>query len=344
MLATGYSAVARKFLSLTIPSISHKLKLGTPILIGVLFVAGILLAWLPLKMAMVAVSGLIFGALALLRPTLILYVLIPVIPFSSMLAVPVGGANAGAMELLLLLAVAIWLFKILVSQSVTGRPAKIYTGPLLWPFLVFLGGIGLTWAGTFSIRASLVETIKWAEMFILYLFVYNLLAPKQIKWAVAFILLTGVTQAVLGLYQFIFKVGPEGFLLFGGQFLRAYGTFAQPNPYAGYLGLVLPLALSLTIWAFEASPKAAGVVWTTSAPAHWNKILKAVYFVFRVIMLSLPPAIMLAALFASQSRGAWLGFAVAAVVTIVVRSRKAAILLAVTVLVLALAGLGGAFY
>ena len=33
--------------------------------------------------------------------------------------------------------------------------------------------------------------------------------------------------------------------------MRAYGTFQQPNPYAGYLGLTLPLAFSVALWGVE---------------------------------------------------------------------------------------------
>jgi hypothetical protein len=32
-----------------------------------------------------------------------------------------------------------------------------------------------------------------------------------------------------------------------GRFMRAYGTFRQPNPYAGYLGYLAPVAVSLAV-------------------------------------------------------------------------------------------------
>jgi hypothetical protein len=61
------------------------------------------------------------------------------------------------------------------------------------------------------------------------------------------IFLAGLAQAVVGFYQYIFRVGPEGFLLFGGGTLRVFGTFEQPNPFAGYLGLIIPLALGVIL-------------------------------------------------------------------------------------------------
>ncbi|RMF03141.1 MAG: O-antigen ligase family protein [Chloroflexi bacterium] len=327
---------AQKFLALALPPVSVNGRVQRFLVAAVTLALALLLAWLPLKMAVLATGGVIFLTLALLQPSLVLLALIPVIPFSSQLALPLGGAKAGAMELLLLLAVALWLLKILSSDAVWGKPFKITHGPLLAPFAVLLAAVGLSWLNALSIRASLIETIKWAEMLLLVLFIVNLLPARHIKWVVLVILLTGVAQAALGLYQFVFKVGPDGFLLFDGRFLRAYGTFAQPNPYAGYLGLVLPLALSLTLWAFEASPSARSVKWAAFGSGGQNRAVQLMYLPARLALFSLPLAVMLAALFASQSRGAWLGFAGAALVTLVVRSKKMAVLVAVTGLLVVL--------
>ena len=333
--------LAQKFLGLTLPTlyVSPRFQqLGWLLAIAGL---GLALAWLPLRLAIAAVIGTAFFIFALMQPILVLFVLIPVIPFSSQLTMSAGGANAGAMELLLLLAIALWGIAILTSRSIHGQEAIIKMGPLYLPFLLFLGGVGLSWLNALSIRASLIETIKWIEGFALYLFIINLLPKTVIKWAVLTIILTGTAQAVLGLYQFVFKVGPEGFLLFDGNFLRAYGTFAQPNPYAGYLGLVLPLVLSLFIWGFELAPR---VGQPTKLPQSAS-LLKGIADnrLIRGVALSIPLLIMLAALFASQSRGAWLGFLGAAVVTIVVRSQKAAMLVAGLAVGVALVALVNSF-
>jgi O-antigen ligase len=45
--------------------------------------------------------------------------------------------------------------------------------------------------------------------------------------------------------QAILALGPAAFT--HALLLRAYGTFDQPNPYAGYLNMVLPFALAITI-------------------------------------------------------------------------------------------------
>jgi O-antigen ligase len=325
--------VADRLFNLTLPPLPINPKFYQFMLVTVVIGVGLAVAWLPLLWAILLLGGAIFLTLLLIKPILSLFLLIPIIPFSSLLTIPLGSFSAGLMEIILALGITAWLVQILAKQS--PKLQTTHPAPLLWPFLLFLGGVGLSWLNALSIGASLIETAKWVEMLALYLFVVALLPARYIKWVVSVILLTGVAQAILGLYQFIFKVGPEGFLLFGGQFLRAYGTFAQPNPYAGYLGLVLPLALSLTIWAF-------------SDFRFWISDFR---FLFKSkiqnlnskIFFTLSVGLLLAALFATQSRGAWVGFAVAAVVTVGVRSKKAAMILITLALVGTLIGLVGSF-
>ena len=325
---TFNSGAAGKILALTLPPISLNSKIYAPAQIFATIALGVLMIWLPLPGALLLVTGAIFFIVTLLNPVAGLYALIPVIPFSSLLAVEMAGVRVGLMELVLLFTLAAWGLKILTRPPALRRFLR--GGPLLPLFLLFLGAISLSWPASFSLGASLVEIIKWVEMLALYLLVINLLSPRQIKWVVAFILLAGLAQALLGLYQFVFKVGPPGFELFGGRFLRAYGTFAQPNPYGGYLGLVLPLALSLTLWSISQIPKSIIQTFT-------NKT----YLLFKLILVSLPLGLLLAALFASQSRGAWLGFAAAAVVIFTLRTKKSAAMMTglfVTIILIALAG------
>lgn len=328
MLANSYAQARDKLLQLRLPPLSLDRSAQQLLLVAVIAALGLALTWLPITWAVLLLGGAIFLTLLLLRPILSLYLLIPIIPFSSLLAVPLGDFKAGLMEIVLALGLVAWLLQMLAQQKVI-----IPAAPLLWPFLLFLGGVGLSWLNALSIGASLVETAKWVEMLALYLLVVALLPPRQIRWVLVAMLLTGLAQAGLGLYQFIFKVGPAGFLLFNGRFLRAYGTFAQPNPYAGYLGLILPMALSLTIWAFhDFGLKNKSKIHARQMGSPKSKI----FFGFSLVL-------MLAALFATQSRGAWVGFAVAAVVTLGARSKRTAMIMISLVLVGALAVLAGSF-
>lgn len=133
----------------------------------------------------------------------------------------------------------------------------------------------------------------------------------------AVLLGTGALAAVQGIAQFMFQLGPEEFVLFG-RFMRAYGTFEQPNPYAGYLGLTLPVAVGMIF---------AGFVTTGERiPTRW------------LVWAGGTGVLMAAALVMSWSRGAWLGAAAALgvmVIAVVARSGRAAVLGLVFVLLLA---------
>ncbi|MCB0194585.1 MAG: O-antigen ligase family protein [Anaerolineae bacterium] len=286
---------------------------------------------MPLSLAGLLVGGTVFFVVALIHPIVYLYLLILVIPLSSLLAIEVGGVRVGLMEVILALALSTWLLKLLSAPVILQQKPKIRLGPLSGAFFLFLGIISISWLTTFSLGASLVETIKWIEMLAIYLFVYNLLSVQHIKWVVITIVMAGLIQAGLGLYQFIFKVGPEGFLLFDGRFLRAYGTFAQPNPYGGYLGLILPMALALTIWAFNQN--------FSTLLSNKPKLIGLLSFG----VLCLPLGLLLAALLASQSRGALLGFAAASVITLMVWSKKIALAVGSIALIGVMMGLISSF-
>ena len=116
-MLTGYSISVQKFLALSLPPVSISPRFHTSILILTTVTIGLILAWLPLQMVIILVGGTIFFVLTLLKPVLSLYLLIPVIPFSSLLAVSIGESKAGLMEVVLLLAVMAWSYCITAAKS-----------------------------------------------------------------------------------------------------------------------------------------------------------------------------------------------------------------------------------
>lgn len=313
--------LGRAFLRLTLPPVTVDNRLQSLTLLGLVVGLGLAMAWLPPSVGAVLVGGLIFGPLILARPLIGLYLLIPAIPFSGLFGLQLGGARVGLLEAALAGTIGAWLL-----QEITHPPIRVRFYPVFfWPLLLFLGVMGLSWLNALSLGASLVETIKWIEMLALYLFIMARLSAAQIKWVVVAIFLTGMAQAGLGLWQFIFKVGPAGFLLFGGRFLRAYGSFAQPNPYAGYLGLILPLALSITWW---------GVI-----DRRRSDLWRQIFFWLGGAAFGL----LLLALFASQSRGGWLAFVAAILTVMALRSKKALAVLTAAAVGMGLTALVGSF-
>jgi O-antigen ligase len=244
------------------------------------------------------------------------------------------------MEALLALILVAWLLRMAAHRQIV-----IPHPPLLLPWLIWLGVILVSWPGALSLGAALTETVKWLEMLALYLFIVAHVERRHLRWLVGAILLAGIAQAALGLYQFLFRAGPEGFLLFGGRFLRAYGTFRQPNPYAGYLGLVLPMAYSLVLWGLTDRGPQAIELPTSYSPRIARHL--SPHGTYRLLLITLPSllalGLMAAALYASQSRGAWIGFAAAIVTVSLVRGGRTAALFALVMAMLAMMGAMGAF-
>jgi len=162
--------------------------------------------------------------------------------------------------------------------------------------------------------------LKWLELSLVFLVVANSIkGQRQINFLIGTLLAAGLLEALYGMYQFFTRSGPEGFLL-GERFMRAFGTFGQPNPFAGYLGLVLPLACGLAI----------------------SSVLKRANFNIRSFLLFGAIAlILLAAMLMSLSRGAWLAFFAAISVMAVMVSQRSLIYLSLLLFLVAiLLGLG----
>jgi putative inorganic carbon (HCO3(-)) transporter len=263
-----------------------------PALVAVLaVVAGLALVLLPVSWAASLVVAVGVVVLILLRPVLGLYLLVLAIPFGSLKEISVGAISVGGAEAMAALTVAAWLAHMLAHRDV--RTAR---APLLVPLLAFLFVASCSMIGALSLQWSLKGLLVWLELLAVYLLVVNLVGSREVRIMVLVILLAGGLEALLGIYQFLGRVGPEGFVLFD-RFMRAYGTFDQPNPYGGYLALILPLALSLFLgrWAWRGP-------WDV---ATW-------------LLAALSLGLMGLALVMSWSRGAWLGFVAGAAVVAIV--------------------------
>jgi putative inorganic carbon (HCO3(-)) transporter len=259
-----------------------------PVLLAVVvLMAGLALVLLPLSWIALLILSAGAGLLILLRPVVGLYLLVVAIPFGSLKEINLGVLNVGGAEIVAALTLMAWLARMLAHRRVrTVHP------PLLVPLLIVLLVACFSVMGALSLQWSLKGLLVWLELLAVYLLVANLVDITDARILVILVLLAGCLEALLGLYQFFGRVGPEGFLLFD-RFMRAYGTFDQPNPYGGYLALILPLALSLFL-------------------AHWRWRRPSELLTWGLAGLSV--ALMGAALVASWSRGAWLGFAAGAIV------------------------------
>jgi len=308
--------------------------LAVLVLVGAL---GLALAWLPWEWAAVLIVGCAAALVLLVRPELTLVLLAFAVPFGSIRELPLGPVNVGAADLLVGVLLAVWL-----GRMVAVRRIVIPRAPLLVPLLVFLGAISFSTLASVSLELSAKEIVKWFEVLIIYLFMASLNPPEVpqptggLNWSVLALLAAGSAEALVGVYQFLFRVGPEGFVLFG-RFMRAYGHFAQPNPFAGYLGLGIPLAYALTLEGMQ--------IWPQRAAQARSGLRQALVQASQYAAALAALCIMSLAMLMSWSRGAWVGLAAALVVVTVVRSRRALALAVALGLVLSYVLLiGGARY
>lgn len=263
------------------------------VLIGVALLVAVLPA--PASGLLLAAAGLALAVL--IRPWLGLPLLALAAPFAALRPLPVAGLPIDGADLLLALLLAAWL-----AQGVARRRIVLPHPPLLWPLLALLASLSLALLRAPSYREGLPELLKWLQVLALYLAVVALLPRRRAGWLIAALLAAAAAQALLGLAQFLTQTGPDAFVLLG-RFMRAYGAFRQPNPYAGYLGLIAPLAVSLALWA-----------WSNQRRRGLGLSLA----------LSAAAGLICLGLLVSWSRGAWLAFAVALAVVVLAHSRRAA--------------------
>ncbi len=188
----------------------------------------------------------------LLRPRVALYLLPIAIPWGSLDTITYGGLNVNSADILAILLTGAWLGSfVLRSQGLQlVGPLDQEKEPL--PRYLVVAAIALLFAmilstvTAFSVRASLKDLIKWIEFLIVLLLGATYLRTRKQVWLlVILMLLAGVSQAFYGYAQNFLNLGPQSFIRDGG--LRVYGTFNQPNPYAGYINMSLPIALSLLL-------------------------------------------------------------------------------------------------
>jgi len=282
----------------------------------VIIAGGLALAALPLTRAALLVAGVAVLIATFVFPEVSLYLLVFAVPFASLQPLSVAGMSLTATDVLVGLLAAAWLARSMARREV--RPAH---APLILPLLLFLLAQVLSLFDALSYARAAKELIKWSEILVVYSVAAAVLScreagrdsaaeaprspmPPRLHILVSLVLLAGLAEALLGIYQFIFGAGPSSFLL--GRFLRAYGTFAQPNPYAGYLNLSLPLAYALLL-----------------AGHHGHRATQR-----KDAVLIAWLAVVGAAFLMSFSRGAWIGFAVAVMVVSILHSRRTALALA----------------
>jgi O-antigen ligase len=229
---------------------------------------------LPLPAAAIVGIGAPLGLAALLLPKLALALVVLSIPFSTRATITAGSFDVTATDILVAVVVVGWALRGMAERAIVLRGGPIVASMAA---LFFIAAVSASAAGDFP--DALKELIKLAEILTVTLYTASSLSSEgDTHFALTAALLAGASEAVVGLVQFVSGRGPESFAL--GPFIRAYGSFAQPNGFAGYLGLIFPLGVALCLY-----------------PSRWRPFALAATMLIG------------AGILASFSRGAWVGVA-----------------------------------
>jgi O-antigen ligase len=231
--------------------------------------------------ALLGVGAVAAVILALIQPLVALPLLLVAIPFGTRgtSGDTTTDATIGATELLVALMAVAW-----VARGVRRREITLPGGAIIASVLAMacLAAFSIVYAD--DRPSAIKETLKWFELLLVLLVVVDLVRePNGARWVIGAMLVAGAAEATYGAVQFVTNSGPAAFDLQGA--LRAFGHFDQPNPFAGYLTTILPMAICMTLC--RANPGR-----------------------FRLLALT-ATALLVVGIGLSQSRGAWLGGAVA---------------------------------
>jgi putative inorganic carbon (hco3(-)) transporter len=261
--------------------------------------------------------GLVAAVLALIQPLVALPLLLLAVPFGSLARGSSGDSSTdlsfGAAEILVALLGMVWL-----ARGVRRHAIAVRSGPVVVATLAMVCVAAFSIGYAVDRPSAIKESLKWLELLLALVVVVDLARqPGAARWVIGAMFVAGAAEAAYGAVQFLTGNGPGAFELSGA--LRAFGHFDQPNPFAGYLTTILPLTVCMALCG--ANP----------ARFRWLALASAGVLVVGIGL--------------SQSRGAWLGGAVAAATLLLAWSRATrrllipATLIAACGLVLAVSGL-----
>lgn len=297
---------------------------------------GLLLARLPLVWGVALVAGTAVFLLTIIYPFFGLGLALLLGPLGAFEKTLFGGSPLDSGQGMLLFVLAVWLARGMSRQRVMLRRTWLNVPLALFVFVGMLTLLDAT-----AVALGLIELVKWLEIWIIMLLVVDVAADwfeqKETHFfagpqvvVLGMLLLAGVCQALLGIWQFGLRGdGPEHFLVLG-RFYRAYGTFEQPNPFGGFMNLSVLLGVGVLLGI-------TAVLWQRwrgkSLTVEEKPPVRYLLIVF--VAVGLATVLTGLALLFSWSRGAWLGFVAGTAVIVLFWPRK----LWQGVALLALAGL-----
>lgn len=228
------SAVSKKA---TVPAYMLLVMLG--VLVGL---AGVFLP--PLFFA-AAVAGLVVAAVALAKTEFAIALLVLVVPLANVRA-SLGPIPLDAVTICSGLVIASYALNNLGKKGETAAPT-----PYTWIFLLFL----LFSAISAIVAPSKVESVAVMVRFVGYFLLVAIIgrsvkSRETLTWILVLMVVSGAITGLYGIYQYLYapdtaKIGLYD--LTDEVAARVGSTFENPNFYAEYLVLLVPIGLALIL-------------------------------------------------------------------------------------------------
>jgi putative inorganic carbon (hco3(-)) transporter len=282
--------------------------------IGAIFgalVLGGMIAILPIELAGALIVMGAVGILSVITPFSALAFALIVAPLRTLIQTESAiNLPLDIGQLAFIFFVGAWVIHRIIHKK---RLIEFAYTPLYIPIGIFFIVAGFGGFHATSLSAWLTEWLKWALILMLIYILFTLCRyNRRWEWLLFALISAGLGQATIGLYTFVGGSGADHLRIFADRgFFRAFGSFGQPNPFGGFMGLLTPLAMTLTV----AYGLRAWSIW------HKNRHI-ARFDAFLCGYYALASLLMSGAVIASWSRGAWLGLGVAILALVISFPRK----------------------
>ncbi len=221
------------------PTLTRTRRYGLPALI---LVGAIVIAVVPATYTVAAILGVAALLFFLSHPYLGMCALTFCVPFESVYNLHAGGFNLTVTNCVVFCVAFAWLMRGISTSDFA-------VGPVPWrPALIVYGFVLiLSVSQAVDYAGSAKELLKWGQMLFVYIAACSLLRTrKDIRTLLTVMFVAVLAESAVGVAQVALHSGPSSFAR--GALLRGSGTFDQPNPFAGYLNTVLPLAVCCLIF------------------------------------------------------------------------------------------------
>jgi len=214
-------------------------RYGLPLLIAL---GAIVIVVVPALYGVAAILGIAALLFFLARPYLGICALTFCVPFESVYNLHAGGVNLTVTNFVVFCVAVAWL-----TRGVSTGDLAAGITPWRAALLIYGAVLIASLSQATDFVGSAKELLKWGQMLFAYMIAVSLIRTrKDLKTLLAVMFVAVITESAVGMAQVVLHSGPGSFAR--GAILRGSGTFAQPNPFAGYLNTALPLAVCCLIF------------------------------------------------------------------------------------------------